>query len=785
MTFLIQLAWAILISYVVKEFFTPTPQDRATRATMDDVDAPTISEGTAVQVISGSILTSRQNVSLYGGLNSVPIKQEGVTIGYRYSLTVQLSICTGPIDNIREIRFDDIIVPSDKFTRTETADYIDFNINAPDLLGGDDKEGGIVGVMRVYKGTTTQVYDTELPALQGNIVPSAYRRICYVMLRNMYLGTSVRLKQISLLVERCPNTIGLTGNKHVIGTHRDANPVCILHEAMSDPIWGAGIPLDQFDTPAWVAAAETVYAEGLGVSLSLSTAQELDKLVEQMLKYVEGVVYEHPGTGLLTLQLVRDADLTTAPTFSQDDISTVDITRLSWTELLNTTKVTFTDPTRNYETGGVMAQNSAAVLATGAADLEVIDLPGLTSRQNALLAAERALRGSSTALSKVEITGSRRLASLLPGAAFKLIWDRPTISAYYRVTKIDFGSPTDARVVVSAVEDIYSAGQGTFISEGNPWEPAVVVPQPVREALLLELPQYLVRSLVWPLDPTTAGRWVAFGPVTPGTGHVGFRLQVQGTPTGTAIYPFVTVGTLTASLAQWTGQAVLPSLTVTMVAPATTVTSAEYDAGKSLILVGGELMAFRSLSSNLDGTVTLTDVARALLDTVPVAHAAGEPVYLLGTASVERDMGTPDILALLGAQSITATGAQPAYEATQFELQTVSRSLRPLAPAGVKIGGVSYPATAANGALLTWEPRSTATTQLVDQSVTGVTQPSGEQYHIEVWNTGASTLVDSHLTNGLSHTLSLPTAGNYEVTLVSRNSGLDSYQKHSIRVNVA
>ena len=117
MPFIAQFIWAVLVSLVTRELFA-SDVDQTPLDPSGEADAPNIDEGATVPVVFGSVLTGRQSVSWYGGLNNEPIRQSGVTTGYKYSLTAQLSICMGPVDDIREIRFEDNVVDGATWTET-------------------------------------------------------------------------------------------------------------------------------------------------------------------------------------------------------------------------------------------------------------------------------------------------------------------------------------------------------------------------------------------------------------------------------------------------------------------------------------------------------------------------------------------------------------------------------------------------------------------------------------------------------------------------------------------
>lgn len=772
--FLIQLAWAAffqLAAYVLAP--DPGRPEDAKAQTADDVDAPNIDEGATVPVILGSVLTGRQNVSWYGGVRNTEITQQGVVTGHRYYLSAQLSLCHGPVSNIREVRLDDHIIPADKFTRTEGTHFWDYQIDAPELLGGEDEEGGLSGRLRVWKGTLTQPHDAEMATLVGTELP-AWRGICYAVMRDMYLGTSVRLKPLTFLVENIPNRLGVTGGIEVIGSHRDANAVCALFEVLNDDFWGAALPASAFDLPAWRAAAQTAFDESLGISLTL-TAQSVEDAVEQIRQYLDAVVYEDPETGLITLKLIRETDLAGAPTFGDTDVRSVKASRTGWSSLSNTVKVTFTDPTRNYETGGVMALNSAAVAYTGGAQVvETRDASGFTNRAVAQVAAERALRSVSYPISKVELTGNRRLAALRPGSSFRLQWSRPTIDAYYRVASIEQGELASGEVTVTAIEDVFAAGSGTFTPPpASGWEPEQgETAKPVTLVALLETPYHLRRSDT---------RSVIYGAAAPSAKHTGWRAVVNGV-TGAETYGWLSSAPLPTAIPLWSG-AELASLTLAATIPVSTPTAAQYDAGEALLQVGTELMAYRTVTANADGTTTFGQVARAVLDTVPRAHAAGARVFVLGTA-VRFPLDLPsDGAVAVAALTSTASDTLSPEEASSVSITTASRALRPYPPGRVAINGTvygegphTYPAT------ISWEPRTRAATTVVRQDATG--QPAeADSYHVQVFAADGVTLLESHQTAAAS--LEITSSGSVVVEVFSRRGTVYSTDAHRIPCTIA
>lgn len=779
MPFLIQLAWAVFFAIAARVFAPSQDRQGADKAASGDIDAPTINEGMTVPIFAGTVKLDGQNVSWFGGLGADAITQQGITTGYRYSLTVQLTFGFGPIDGIKELRFEDTALTAEQAVITTTTDYFDVAINAPALFGGDDKEGGVSGTMRVYRGTTTQTHDVEMATLVGAIVPG-YRRVCYAVARNFYWGTSPRLKPFALVAQRWPNQLGIPDGKHRIGDD-DCNPVAFLYEVMTDAVWGAGEPSDRFDTATWLAAASVVHAEGLGVSLRFARSDSVEALTQALIKYIDASIYEDPVSGLYVLKLVRD-EVGTVPVFDKTHVVSVSASRISWTELKNTVKITFTDRARNYETGGVQAQQSAALASLGnITDLESAELPGFSSSAPAVFAAGRMLKTLSYPLSKVRVVGDRSLGTLRPGMAFVLNWTRPSISATYRVTKIDLGTLEDPAVTVEAIEDAFSTDSSSFVAPpGSGWQSSGSNALSVTRMLLQEQPYHWTRADT---------RGLVFGAAAPSVAHTGFRQVVNGTEESTQ-YTFAAVGELSAGLAQWTGAEVNLTLAISLPDSVLTPNAAVYDAGGALLQVGSELMAYRTVTRNSNGTVTFGQCARGSLDTTPRAHTTGELVWVLGTIASRPALAlTSDATVTVGALTATLTDAQVLGEQSSTSIATASRALRPVAPGALTVAGslfaTAYQSTPAVMPLaVSWATRTRAATQVVLQTAGNQGAEASTTYTLRAYDTVTGTLLDTQSAiSGTSATVDVaPSAGQVTIELVAVRGGLESFQAQRVEL---
>ena len=88
------------------------------------------------------------------------------TVGYRYYMGLHFGICHGPVDAIHKVSIGDRVA----WTGEQTASGA-IGINAPDLFGGDSREGGAVGVLDVMMGESTQGQNSYLASLIGSGIP--------------------------------------------------------------------------------------------------------------------------------------------------------------------------------------------------------------------------------------------------------------------------------------------------------------------------------------------------------------------------------------------------------------------------------------------------------------------------------------------------------------------------------------------------------------------------------------------------------------------------------------
>jgi hypothetical protein len=118
------------------------------------------------------------------------------TVGYKYLMGQHLGFSHGPVDAVLEFRAGDRAAWSGEVTESET-----ININAPELFGGDEREGGMVGTLDVLMGEDTQAPHPYLEAQLGAPIP-AFRGLFTAVYRGIVSSNNPYLKAIAVRVRR-------------------------------------------------------------------------------------------------------------------------------------------------------------------------------------------------------------------------------------------------------------------------------------------------------------------------------------------------------------------------------------------------------------------------------------------------------------------------------------------------------------------------------------------------------------------------------------------------------
>jgi len=507
--------------------------------------------------------------------------------------------------------------------------------------------------------------DHWIVATQTTRVSPAYRGVCYSVLKGsssggFYVGSTSYPKKLSFVLRRLPDPFAWGKTDPRVNLGGDANPALWIYEIMTDDSNGLGILPTDIETSSFQAAAVTLKNEGLGVSMQLDSQAKADQLLGEILRHVDGIIWLDPLTGLWNITLARaDYDPDTLLDLGVDDIlDTPQFARGSWSETINQVVIKYTDRTQDFNPRSVQAQDTANIALSEEVRPQTIEFKGLSNSSSAMLVAIRVLRTLAYPLSKVTLQTTRKAWNLRIGSVFKWTWPALGVDAViYRVTRIAFGELGDGKISIEAVEDIFglnfaiydAPGDSGWIDPGSALSspPAAGAFERLEEAPLgvTENAGIYVMTLVARTDPTEKSYqvWQDLGSGYTETADIG---------------AFTPLGLLAADYSAATPAR--DSTGFTIQAGGLDLSLLESSdvgglfAGANLALIDEELVSFRTVTVNGDGTITLSDVIRGAYDTIPLDHAAGARVFFVSVGA-----GTTQLVGYGGDDTGAGGGSGP------------------------------------------------------------------------------------------------------------------------------
>ncbi len=675
-------------------------------------------------------------------------KGGSVTVGYRYYAGMHLALCHGPIDSLNKIVVGERVAWSGAQTSSGQ-----ITINQPELFGGDDREGGIVGAVDLVIGDPADGQNDYLIEKLGSTVP-AFRGVVSLVLRQPQLSAlNPYIKpwsaELTRIIRRSDGSPQWYSTKAAI--NGDMNPAHVIHECLTDRVWGRGYGLSDIDDASFRAAADTLYAEGFGISLLWDQSQDIDALIERVLQHIDGSLYVSPRTGLFILRLTRD-DYTVAaiPVLNESNILALEsFERTLPEELVNQVTLSYHDRETDKSVS-ISVQDIAGIERNfGEVKDAKVSYEGVTNGALAARLAMRDLRQLSSTLAKVTLVANRAAASLNIGDVFTLTWPELQIQQIVcRVVQISFGTLTDGRVRITCIEDVFGLPQAVYFSPATSgWIDPRQAPVAAPNAAVGELPYWtIIREITG--ESTTAqseidpmGGVLAVYSPRPSSAAINYTVMSrQGAAafSKVGVGDFAPTGVLVGSIGQ----------TETAISLADRV-DLDLVALNTYALIDQELVAVKTLNAST-GAVT---VDRGVLDTVPTAHAAGARMtfiegaqFFTNTQYLEGES--------LQAKVLPSTGIGTFAEgsATALNYTFAKRQIRPYPPGRIRVNGSDYSLSFITGAVtVSWAHRSRLlqTAYLVTQSEANIGPEAGTTYTVRIYGEAGSL---RHTENGLTGT---------------------------------
>lgn len=483
------------------------------------------------------------------------------------------------------------------------------------------------------------------------------------------------------------------------GIQRDMNPAHIIRECLTDPDWGMGYAEADVDDTSFVLAADTLYAEGMGMSLLWDRQMPIEDFVKEVVKHINAVLFIDRSTGKFVLKLIRDdyvkEDLLL---LDESNIERVEgFSRPSAGELVNSVTVSYWDAVTG-RTSTLTVQDIALVQMQGAVINTAVQYPGFTNAYIATRAAMRDLKILSTPLLSCTIIANRVASQLTIGAAFRFAW--PAFfdgEIIMRVTGLAFGNGRTNKIKVTCTQDVFDLPEAALVAQPDAptWTDPSAMPSPAELRAAIEMPYFelVQRSGQSAVDDELAinpeAGYIGVAAARPGPSEINATLKVDS-GTGfedVATLDFCPAAKLSASVTKMDTTLSLQS----------GVDLESISVGTYALLGGVELVSVETYDS---GTSVLT-VKRGVLDTVPHMHLAGTTILFLdaylesdNTQYVLSDEVSTKVLPVSGG-GVLEEGAAPTDTVTFSQ-----RAFRPYPPADFKVEGLYFPEAIPLGAHL-------------------------------------------------------------------------------------
>jgi hypothetical protein len=635
-------------------------------------------------------------------------------------------------------------------------------IDKPMLFGGDKKEGGIVGTLKVRQGEPTQMPDAYLQGQVPGPWPAA-RGLCTTLFDGQVGAMNPYIK---LWAKRwgafSAGWSTPVWQPDLIKIGRGKNPMHILYQCFTDLEWGLGLSTSEIDEASFLAAAQTLYDEGFGLCLPYRRSTPIGEYIAIINNHVSGEWSPDPRSGKITYRLFRDDyDVETLPLLDESNIIKIE----SWqTPLLDASTNEVTVVGRNPLTNkdfSATYQNLANVQAQGRVIAAKKQFPGLWNIDLLTRVAARETLAVSTLRPRIKVQVKRDLWGVKRGDVLALSWERKgVVRMPIRVLEVDEGTRTDSKIGLVVIQDLSGMAQTSYVKPAvSVWVAPDTIPKPVAAQTVYEASYRDLSGYLRPADlallASDAGYVVALGARPAGVSY-SFTIEAR---TGAAAYTEIGSGDFSPNG--------LLAAAMTRTTTAITLTAGQ---SLDLVQVGSEARieseSCRVVAINpTTGAVTL---ARGCVDTLPKPHAVGTRVWFsdgyVGAGETEYLAGESVDVKLLPR---TQRGTLDLASAVTATVVMNQRQYRPYPPAKLRINGAAYPATISGPLVISWvhRDRLLQADQLVDSEAGGIGPEVGTTYTLRLYDQ----------TDTLRRTVTGLTGTTYTWSTEGTDSGLGGY----------
>lgn len=577
------------------------------------------------------------------------------------------------------------------------------------------------------------------------------------------------------------NTTSQTRYYQIAELSGDMNPAHIIRECLIDEM---GYTSGDIDNNSFAKAAQTLFDEGMGISILWDTQMEINKFVQLIIKHINAALYVDRKTGLFKLKLIRaDYDEASLLVLNEDNIERItDFKQATLGELTNSVTVTYWDK-KQSSNATLTVSDIALVQAQNSTNATSINYEGFTNSEIASRVALRDLKALSTPLISCTVYTNRFAKDLDVGDCFKMQWpDFEVGEVIMRIVESAYGDGKSNSIRFKVVQDVFAQPAEMLVSSAptgwiNPTElPVATTLQYAFEAPYFELVQRQGQQQTESmLEFNPDAGYVGAGAVRPQSSALTAELFTDpGTGYESAAHlDFAPGGTLAADVGYLDDNFAIADFVEAF--------NIKVD---DWLQIDDELCGVVSFDDNS------VQVIRGVLDTVPTPHSAGAAVVVWDRFAeadpVEYTIGE---IVNVKISTITGGGKLALADADEMTVELKSRAIRPYAPGNLTINGEYFPSVIEGAVSLLWASRNRIQQTggvLIGFTDGDVTSEPGVTYFVRVYAEDGVTLIDE--VTGITGSgynwiqpFNKPQSTTTQVIEVgSERDGYESFQAHRV-----
>lgn len=314
-----------------------------------------------------------------------------------------------------------------------------------------------------YGGATSFARVLGFAGIDTTLVPGFRSQVA--VFGHIALGTTADMPSLAYEIRTLS-----TGSVSDLGNSLadDADPAAVILDVLTGGFGKLGISKSLIDITSFQNASLVLFNENNGYSRVYDQSTDAVQIIADVLRHIDGVIYQDPVTGLITLRLVRASDLDDI----NDDVNPDNATTPSeswysvqgWSELPNYLQLSYTDRANGYQNKTVVAQNPAGIAANGGRLRKVsLSFPGCCTSTLAQQLAAREMAAVSRPIVKATVKVTRTFHGKRPGDVVTLTWPELSISKMpMRIARVNRGRPGASAITLDMIRDVSSATVGAF-----------------------------------------------------------------------------------------------------------------------------------------------------------------------------------------------------------------------------------------------------------------------------------------------------------------------------------